>query len=89
MSRPTEIADALCMAAEHATWAMGAQSHLRGCRPDAGPLSACEPGCVVDELQRAVDAYLRLRSERPHGWRGYFSRKLADAIAAASRAVGQ
>lgn len=85
----TELADALAVAAERLLWQVPHNEvHLGGCRPFAGPLSTCEPGCAVDETERALARYLAHRSERPYGWRGYFSRKLAAAIAEVSKLIG-
>jgi hypothetical protein len=87
--KTTELADSLATAAERLLWQVPTNdAHLGGCRPYAGPQSVCEPGCAVDATERALAMYLAHRSERPFGWRGYFSRALAEALAAASRVVG-
>lgn len=88
--KTTELADSLAKAAESLLWQMPTDAaHLGGCRPYAGSQSVCEPGCAVDATVRALARYLAHRSERPFGWRGYFSRALAEALAKVSTLVGQ
>jgi hypothetical protein len=84
MRTTTELADDLAMALERS----GAHGrHLPSCY--GGTSDAEECWCGARELERSLAAYLEHRSERPHGWRGYFSRHLAEALAAVSKLVGQ
>jgi hypothetical protein len=85
-----EAADSLAMAVERAWFNIDTlDTHLGNCRPWAGALSSCEAGCPIEELRASLSAYMTLRSERPHGWRGYFARGLAEALARVSKLVGQ
>jgi hypothetical protein len=82
MKTTTELADVLAMAVERASI-----NHKPSCYAATSDDEGC--WCGVREVERALTAYLEHRSERPHGWRGYFSRHLAEALARVSKLVGQ
>lgn len=84
MATTTELADVLAMAVERAG---GTVRHLPSCYGGTSDDEEC--WCGTRAIEDALEAYILHRSERPHGWRGYFSRRMAEALAWASRAVGQ
>ena len=85
MTSPTvRLADELAKAVACSS---PAAQHGPSCYGGTDDRSDC--WCGTREVQRALDAYVQHRAERPHGWRGYFSRRLAEALAAVSKLVGQ